>query len=207
MLVHFFNRLQELKSVIPSNPRVITRVPDTVVIDDYVSSADINYLLTKVPELTEGITNDDLSTTYTLSPYKDDVIKFLCAKVLILIGVPIEHLRYINVHRIPVDSSGVKQPVTYPKTLESPVANAPYGKVLGTAHILLSDDATLLLNGSTLDVKKAQIIGIQTVDEQHVLYYNNILESGKVVQNDLWLCSFVFTEFPRELVKDYEVEL
>ena len=189
------------------NPRVIAREPDTVVIDDYVSSSDIKYLLQKAPELTEGITNDNLSNTYTLSPYKDDVVRFLCMKVAMLVGVPVQHLRYIDIDYIPVNSSLVKKPATYNKVPESPVATGPYGRVLGTASILLSDDATLLLNGSALDVKKAQIIGIQMVDEQDNLYYNNILESGKVVQNDLWLCSFVFTEFPRELVKDYEVEL
>lgn len=208
MLVQFFNRLQKLKSVIPMNPRVIAREPDTVVIDDYVSSSDIKYLLQKAPELTEGITNDNLSNTYTLSPYKDDVVRFLCMKVAMLVGVPVQYLRYIDIDYIPVNSSLVKKPATYNKVPESPVATGPYGRVLGTASILLSDDATLLLNGSALDVKKAQIIGIQMVDEQDILYYNNILESGKVVQNDLWLCSFVFAEFPRELnVEDYEVKL
>tara|TARA_R110000803_G_scaffold42597_2_gene91238 strand:- start:38111 stop:38695 length:585 start_codon:yes stop_codon:yes gene_type:complete len=190
------------------NPRVIARAPDSAVADNFVSSPDITYLLEQAPKLTEGITNEDLSKTYTLSPYSDDVIKFLSAKVSRFVGVPRDYLQYINIYHFPVGTIQPKQKYSYDKIQESPVAFTPHGKVIGTATILLSDDATLLLNGSTLDVKKSQIVGVQMVDEQDNLYYNNILESGTVVENDLWLCSFVFTEFPRELNEVYgEIKL
>lgn len=190
----FFNRLEELKSKFSETLHLLDH--ETITIDNVISSPDILYLLSKVPNLTESITFDG-NHLYIVSPYKDDVIKILSNNVCNLVDLPKENLSYIQFYRIPADSRLLLQNYKLPKIQESPVATGPWGNVTCQVVIKLTD-IVMGLKAKTVDIQQAGLVATKTVDENGELYYNNVLESAMATK-DTWLCNFMFAENRREL--------
>ena len=54
----FLTRINEIKSITNLDPRLINDDPEVILIDNFLSPADILYLLEVAPKLTESISHE-----------------------------------------------------------------------------------------------------------------------------------------------------
>ena len=193
----FLNRIDEIKSITNLDPLTFSNNPEGVSIDDFLFPSDILYLLEVAPKLTESISHEAVET-YRLSPYNNDVVKLLSHTVSKITGLTVEQLSYICLYNIKENSTFDMKGFSLSKIKESPVANSPHGKILAIGVLELTD-ATLKVCGTPVPTKTGRLILTKTVDVNPEVCNNSILNSS-AYSNDVWICTFMFAEQPRELI-------
>lgn len=193
----FLNRIDEIKSITNLDLLTFSESPEGVFIDNFLSPSDIQYLLEVGPKLTESISHEGIET-YRLSPYNNDVVKLISHTVSTITGLTLEQLNYICLYNIKENSTLAMKGFNSLKITESPVANSPHGKILAIGVLELTD-ATLKVCGTPVPTKTGRLILTKTVDVNPEVCNNSILNSS-AYSNDVWICTFMFAEQPRELL-------
>ena len=193
----FLNRIDEIKSITNLDPLTFSNNPEGVSIDDFLFPSDILYLLEVAPKLTESISHEAVET-YRLSPYNNDVVKLLSHTLSKITGLTVEQLSYICLYNIKENNSLDVKGFSLPKIKESPVANSPHGKILAIGVLALTD-VGLKVCGTPVPAKPGTLVLRKTVDVNPEVCNNSILNSS-AYSNDVWICTFMFAEQPRELI-------
>jgi len=193
----FLNRIDEIKSITNLDPLTFSNNPEGVSIDDFLFPSDILYLLEVAPKLTESISHEAVET-YRLSPYNNDVVKLLSHTVSKITGLTVEQLSYICLYNIKENSTFDMKGFSLSKIKESPVANSPHGKILAIGVLALTD-VGLKVCGTPVPAKPGTLVLRKTVDVNPEVCNNSILNSS-AYSNDVWICTFMFAEQPRELI-------
>lgn len=193
----FLNRIDEIKSITNLDPLTFSNNPEGVSIDDFLFPSDILYLLEVAPKLTESISHEAVET-YRLSPYNNDVVKLLSHTLSKITGLTVEQLSYICLYNIKENSTFDMKGFSLSKIKESPVANSPHGKILAIGVLALTD-VGLKVCGTPVPAKPGTLVLRKTVDVNPEVCNNSILNSS-AYSNDVWICTFMFAEQPRELI-------
>ena len=149
------------------------------------------------PKLTESISHEAVET-YRLSPYNNDVVKLLSHTLSKITGLTVEQLSYICLYNIKENSTFDMKGFSLSKIKESPVANSPHGKILAIGVLALTD-VGLKVCGTPVPAKPGTLVLRKTVDVNPEVCNNSILNSS-AYSNDVWICTFMFAEQPRELL-------
>ena len=193
----FLNRIDEIKSITNLDPLTFSNNPEGVFIDNFLFPSDILYLLEVAPKLTESISHEAVET-YRLSPYNNDVVKLLSHTLSKITGLTVEQLSYICLYNIKENSTFDMKGFSLSKIKESPVANSPHGKILAIGVLALTD-VGLKVCGTPVPAKPGTLVLRKTVDVNPEVCNNSILNSS-AYSNDVWICTFMFAEQPRELI-------
>ena len=193
----FLTRIDEIKSITNLDPRLINDDPEVILIDNFLSPADILYLLEVAPKLTESISHEAVET-YRLSPYKNDVVKLISHTLSKITELTVEQLSYICLYNLKEKNSLDMKGFSLPKIKESPVANSPHGKILAIGVLALTNVA-LKVCGIPVPATAGRLVLTKTVDVNPEVCNNSILHSSAYLK-DVWICTFRFTEQPRELI-------
>ncbi len=192
----FQDRVDEIKAITNKDLVQLTEDPEVVTIYDFLSPLDIKYLLDKATALTESISEDSIDT-YRLSPYIDEHIKLICIKIASIVDMPLEHLNYINLYNLKSNQRLEIKDFTLPKIQESHVATSPNGNIQAVGVLALTTAPFTLVN-VPLVADAGTLAMAKTVDVDPEVCNNTILASY-TSDDDVWFCTFKFTEKPRTL--------
>lgn len=193
----FLTRIDEINFITDKDLLTINDDPEVILIDNFLSPSDILYLLEVAPKLTASISNEFVET-YRLSPYNNDVVKLISHTLSKITGLTVEQLSYICLYNIKENNILDLKGFSLPKIKESPVANSPHGKILAIGVLALTN-VTLKVCGIHVTAQSGRLLLAKTVDVNPEVCNNSILHTSAYLE-DVWICTFRFTEQPRELI-------
>ena len=192
----FQERIDEIKAITSKDFVTLTQDPEVIICDDFLSPLDITYLLDETKKLTESISEESFDT-YRLSPYRHDFIKVIAHQISQAVDKPLENLYYINLYNIKQNQQFYLSGFELPKIQESTIAMSPNGKIEAIGILALSN-ASLSVASVPIPGKPGTLILAKTVDVDPKTCNNSILGSS-TSDEDVWFCTFMFTEHPREI--------
>jgi|TARA_B110000444_G_C18678487_1_gene518595 hypothetical protein len=193
----FVERIKEIQATMDADVSIIDTTPSSMLIDNYFTLPDTQYLLDTAPKLTESISLPS-GEIYLLSPYKDDVITTFSKHIAFMLNYPVTHLSYIEMYKISKGQQLILDTHDIERIQESPVANSPWGKIASQACITMTEGGIFNANGLLFSTPY-RLFAIEKVDQNTKEQYNSVL-GYKAVDQDVWMINFKFAENPRELI-------